>query len=138
MDVPWRLREDLAVPAPHHITLGHCPASHTGHQETCLITATADPTHSGRPTSRSYPDSDRGFMNAPLIHVHLKSQRVHERTSSPWKNLPGPHLRWRALLNVVSMSMITARVDAHGFNKNTNCKMIDRAQGRERGSLKQV
>lgn len=31
LNIPWRLREDLTVPAPHHITLGHCPASHIGH-----------------------------------------------------------------------------------------------------------
>lgn len=63
LNVPWRLREDLTVPAPHHITLGRCPVSLTGHQEPCLITATADSTHSGYPTSSPYPDSDRGFMN---------------------------------------------------------------------------
>lgn len=54
VNVPWRLREDLAVPAPHHITSGRCPVSPTGHQESCLITAAS--AHSGHRTSGLSPE----------------------------------------------------------------------------------
>lgn len=75
LNIPWRLREDFTVPAPHHITSGLCPASHTGHQEPCLITATADSTLSGHPTSRLYPDSEREFMNK-ADYTHSLSKKL--------------------------------------------------------------
>lgn len=71
LNILWRLREDLTVPAPHHITLGHCPVSHTGHQEPCLITATADLTA----TSRLHPDSAWGFMNK-VDYIHSSTSEL--------------------------------------------------------------
>lgn len=63
VDVPRRLGEDLTVPTPHHITSGRCPVSHCGHQEPFLITAAADSTLSGHPTTRLHPHSLKEIMN---------------------------------------------------------------------------
>lgn len=75
VDIPWRLGEDLTVPTPHHITLGRCPVSHSGHQEPCFITPAADLTLSGHPRTR--------------LHPHWLKEIMNERWSQPLPSLDG-------------------------------------------------
>lgn len=109
-DVPWRLGEDLTVPTPHHITLGRCPVSHCGHQEPCLITAAADSTLSGHPTTRLHPHSLKEIMNERWSHPPQfwwpsVSAYTSQNTANPFKRSTSSRIYSRQVTLTVSVPL---------------------------------